>query len=49
VLTAWDSTQGLEIGKGIIEEEDKDDGNDSDCAVGMQSDQACRLYNIQKC
>jgi hypothetical protein len=31
------------------EEEEMDGGNDSDCAVGMQRGQACRLHNVQKC
>jgi hypothetical protein len=40
----------MAIGKGTrLDAEERDDGNDSDCAVGMQRGQACRLHNIQKC
>jgi len=49
VLEVWDSTQALAIDNGRRLEEEMDDGNDSDCAVGMQGGQACRLHNIQKC
>jgi len=40
VLTVWDSTQTMAIDKGTrLEAEEMDDGNDSDCAVGMHSGQ----------
>jgi len=32
-----------------LEAEKRNDGNDSDCGVGMQRGQARRLHNIQKC
>jgi hypothetical protein len=38
----------LAIDRGTrLEEEEMDDGNDNDCAVGMQRGQAHRLHNIQ--
>jgi len=37
MLTVWDSTQTLAIDNGArLEAEEMDDGNESDCAVGMQ-------------
>jgi len=36
VVKVWDSTQGLAIGKRKrLEAGETDDGNDSECAVGM--------------
>ena len=51
VLTVWDSTQGLAVDKGtrLGEEEERNEDNYSDCAVGMHRGQAQRLHNIQKC
>jgi len=50
VLTVRDSTQTLAIDNGTsLEAEDRNGGNDSDRAVGMQSGQAHRLHNIEKC
>jgi len=49
-MTVWESTQGLALDKGTkLEAEERDDGNDSDCAVGTQRGEACRLHNIQNC
>jgi len=50
VLRVWGSRQALAIDKGTgLEAEERNDVNDSDCAVGMQWGQARKLHNIQKC
>ena len=51
VLTVWDSTQGLAVDKGtrLGEEEERNEDNYSDCAVGMHRGHSRRLHNIQKC